>query len=138
MSSVQRFRSAPAVLTYPRFDQDAGAFVLQADGVHAVGLGGAVLEQDGHVIAYASRGLIKSEQQYSVMQKEYLAVVVCSETVMTLLVGSLLQNYNGSCTTPMVQGRRKVIIFGGTSDNYFMHMNFISLRRLASRKYIAM
>ena len=61
------------VLAYPRFDQDAGVFVLQADA-SAAGLG-AVLEQDGHVIAYASRGLNKSEQQYSVIQKECLAVV---------------------------------------------------------------
>ena len=54
----QNLVQAP-VLTYPRFDQDAGAFVLQADA-SAVGLE-AVLEQDGHVIAYASRGLSKSE-----------------------------------------------------------------------------
>ena len=31
-----------------------------------------------------------------------LSCSICSETVSTLLVGSLLQNYNGSCTTPIV------------------------------------
>ncbi|KAL5481615.1 hypothetical protein EMCRGX_G021810 [Ephydatia muelleri] len=68
----QNLVQAP-ILAYPRFDQDAGTFVLQADA-SAVGLG-AVLEQDGHVIAYASRSLNKSEQQYSVIQKECLALI---------------------------------------------------------------
>ena len=61
------------VPAYPRFDQDAGTFVLQADA-SAVGLG-AGLEQVGHVIAYANRSLNKSERQYSVIQMECLAVV---------------------------------------------------------------
>ena len=39
-----------------------------------VGLG-AVLEQDNHVIAYASRVLTKSERNHSVIQKECLAIV---------------------------------------------------------------
>ena len=37
---------------------------------------GAVLEQGGHVIAYASQTLIKSESNYSVIQKENLAAVL--------------------------------------------------------------
>ena len=43
------------VLAYPRFDHDAGIFHLQIDA-SAVGLG-AVLEQNGHPVAYASRSL---------------------------------------------------------------------------------
>ena len=42
------------ILAYPRFHRDASATGL-----------GAVLEQDDHVIAYASRTLNKAEQQYS-------------------------------------------------------------------------
>ena len=61
------------VLTYPNFAADAGPFVLQTDA-SAVGVG-AVLEQDGHVIAYFSRALTKSEKQYSVIQQECLAAV---------------------------------------------------------------
>ena len=61
------------VLTYPDFSATAPPFVLQTDA-SAVGLG-AVLEQGGHVIAYASRTLTKSESNYSVIQKECLAII---------------------------------------------------------------
>ena len=61
------------ILTYPDFSTNAPAFVLQTDA-SAAGLG-AVLEQGGHVIAYASRTLTKSESNYSVIQKECLAIV---------------------------------------------------------------
>ena len=61
------------VLTYPDFSATAPSFVLQTDA-SAVGLG-AVLEQGGHVIAYASRTLNKSESNYSVIQKECLAII---------------------------------------------------------------
>lgn len=61
------------VLGYPNLAQNASPFVVQTDA-SATGLG-AVLEQDGHVIGYASRTLTKSEQNYSVIQKECLAVV---------------------------------------------------------------
>ena len=61
------------ILAYLRFHQDASHFVLKTDA-SATSLG-AVLEQDDHVIAYASRTLNKAEQQYSVIQKECLAAV---------------------------------------------------------------
>ena len=68
----RRLTQAP-VLTYSRFDHQASEFLLQTDA-STVGLG-AVLEQEGHVIAYASRSLTASERQYSVIQRECLAVV---------------------------------------------------------------
>ena len=61
------------ILAYPCFDHNANEFHLQTDA-SAVGLG-AVLEQDGHVIAYASRALTAPERKYSVIQRECLAVV---------------------------------------------------------------
>ena len=68
----EKFVQAP-VLVYPDLTQKASPFILQTDA-SATGLG-AVLEQDGHVVGYASRTLTKSEQNYSVIQKECLAVV---------------------------------------------------------------
>ena len=61
------------VLTFPQFGTSADEFVLQTDASD-VGIG-AVLEQGGHVVAYASRSLSKSERNYSVIQKECLAAV---------------------------------------------------------------
>jgi len=61
------------ILAYPDFSSAAPPFVLQTDA-SAVGLG-AVLEQGGHVIAYASWTLTKSESNYSVIQRECLAAV---------------------------------------------------------------
>ena len=61
------------ILVYPRVDKEASQFQLQTDA-SALGLG-AVLEQGGHVVAYASRILTKAEANYSVIQRECLAVV---------------------------------------------------------------
>lgn len=69
------------VLTYPQFGPHAREFSLQTDA-SAVGLG-AVLEQDGHVIAYASHALTTSERQYSVIQR-VSSHSICVETVPTL------------------------------------------------------
>ena len=67
-----RLTQAP-VLRYPEFFPSAAPFQLQTNP-SAEGLG-VVLEQNGHVIAYASMILTPSECNYSVIQKECLALV---------------------------------------------------------------
>ena len=73
------------VLSYPNFAADAAPFVLQTDA-SAVGIG-AILEQDGHVIAYFSRALTKAEKHYSVIQQECLAAVVAMKQFRHYLLG---------------------------------------------------
>ena len=77
------------VLAYPRFDPEAKMFVLQSDA-SATGIG-AVLEQDGHVVAFASRALTNSERQYSVIQKECLAAVYATKQFRHYLLGRHFQ-----------------------------------------------
>ena len=84
----RRLTQAP-VLTYSRFDHQASEFLLQTDA-STVGLG-AVLEQEGHVIAYASRSLTASERQYSVIQRECLAVVYALKQFHHYLLGRRFQ-----------------------------------------------
>ena len=78
-----------SVLMYPQFNQDSPPFVLQTDA-SAVGIG-AVLEQNGHAIVYASRSLKKTEQNYSVIQKECLAVVFALKQFRHYLLGRPFQ-----------------------------------------------
>ena len=73
------------VLSFPRFDREAPQFSLQTDA-SAFGLG-AVLEQDGHVIAYTSRSLSAPERQYSVIQRECLAAVYALKQFRHYLLG---------------------------------------------------
>ena len=68
----EKLTQAP-ILTYPEFLPSSEPFSLQTDA-SAVGIG-VVLEQAGHVVAYASRSLTQSERNYSVIQRECLAVV---------------------------------------------------------------
>ena len=70
------------VLGYPCFKK---GFTLQTDA-SAVGIG-AVLEQEGHVIAYASRSLTTPERQYSVIERECLAVVFAVKHFRHYLLG---------------------------------------------------
>ena len=60
-------------------------FILQTDA-STVGLG-AVLEQDGHVIAYASLLLTAPERQCSGIQHECLAVVYALKQFHHYLLG---------------------------------------------------
>ena len=70
------------VLCYPCFKK---GFTLQTDA-SAVGIG-AVLEQEGHVIAYASRSLTLPKRQYSVIEWECLAVVFAVKHFRHYLLG---------------------------------------------------
>ena len=77
------------ILAYPRFDNEASPLVLQTDA-SLTGLG-AILEQDGQVIAYASRTLSMSEVNYSVIQRECLAVVWGTKEFRHYLLGRPFQ-----------------------------------------------
>ena len=80
----QKLVQAP-ILTYPKFHSTASILVLQTDA-SSTGLG-AVLEQDSHVVAYASRALTQPEQNYSVIQKECLAVIYAVKQFRHYLLG---------------------------------------------------
>ena len=84
----QKLAQAP-ILAYPQFGKNSPPFILQTDA-SSVGLG-CVLEQNGHVIAYASRALSKAEQQYSVIQKECLAAVFAMKQFRHYLLGRKFQ-----------------------------------------------
>ena len=73
------------VFAYPEFRPSSAPFYLQTDA-SAVGIG-AVLEQDGHVVAYASRALTQAERNYSVIQRECLAVVYGTKQFRHYLLG---------------------------------------------------
>ena len=74
--------SSSPVLGYPSLDKE---FVLFTD---ASGVGvGSVLEQDGRVISYASRSLTKAERNYSVIEKECLALVYGTKQFRHYLLG---------------------------------------------------
>ena len=77
------------ILAYHQFDKASPPFVLQTDA-SSVGMG-VVLEQNGHVIAYASRSLNKAEQQYSVIQKDCLAAVFAMKQFRHYLLGRNFQ-----------------------------------------------
>ena len=73
------------ILKYPDFTPLAKPFHLYTDA-SATGIG-AVLEQSSHVVAYVSRALSKAEQNYSVIQKECLALVYALKQFRHYLLG---------------------------------------------------
>ncbi|PAA77512.1 hypothetical protein BOX15_Mlig028235g4 [Macrostomum lignano] len=84
----QKLVSAP-VLSYPRFDSDAGPFILDVDACD-VAIGGNLLqEQDGEekVIAYASHPLNEHQLNYCTTMKEMFALIYFLEHYRPYLVG---------------------------------------------------
>ena len=73
------------VLAFPCFSTDSEQFTVHTDA-SGVGLG-AVLEQGGQVISYASRSLTSPERQYSTMQRECAAVVYALKQFRHYLLG---------------------------------------------------
>lgn len=73
------------ILAFPNFSTVASRFIVYTDA-SSIAIG-AVLEQDSHVIAYASTALIKSEKQYSVIQRECLALVYALKQFRHYLIG---------------------------------------------------
>ena len=73
------------ILAYPCFTPNAAKFIVQTDA-SGVGLG-AVLEQDEHVISYASRSLTSPERQYSTIQRECAAIVFALKQFRHYLLG---------------------------------------------------
>eukprot|EP00731_Ephydatia_muelleri_P008077 Em0004g415a len=92
------------ILAYPRFDKEASPLVLQTDA-SLTGLG-AVLEQDGQVIAYASRTLSMSEVNYSVIQRECLAVVWGTKQFRHYLLGRPFQLWTDHEPLKWLAGQR--------------------------------
>lgn len=70
------------VLAYPNFNK---IFVLTTDASNAAL--GAVLSQDGHPIAFASRTLNKHELNYSTIEKELLAIIWATKYFRPYLFG---------------------------------------------------
>ncbi|XP_053395583.1 uncharacterized protein LOC123525908 [Mercenaria mercenaria] len=67
--------TSPDVMGYPL--NDGGMFILDADAL-GIGIGSVLAQEQGgreRVIAYASRGLNKAEQNYCITAQELLAVV---------------------------------------------------------------
>jgi hypothetical protein len=74
---VKRALTQAPVLTLPSFDSDAGEFILECDA-SGTGVGAVLLQvtsQGEKVIAYGSKKLSRSQQNYSATKRELLACV---------------------------------------------------------------
>ena len=83
--ALKRKLTEVPVLAYPSFSPTANQFQLHTDA-SATGLG-AVLEQGGKVVAYASRTLTQAERNYSVIQRECLAIIYALKQFRHYLLG---------------------------------------------------
>ncbi|MEE4247031.1 MAG: reverse transcriptase domain-containing protein [Kangiellaceae bacterium] len=84
----EKLTSSP-LLSYPRFDKDAGKFILDVDASDQA-VGGNLLQlQDGKetVIAYASQAMNEHQKNYCTTMKEMLALVQFLEHYRPYLVG---------------------------------------------------
>ena len=84
LSLKEKLIQAP-VLACPKLGANASTFTLETDASAVVI--GAVLEQDGHPVAYVSRALKKAEKNYSVIQQECLAIVFAMKQFRHYLLG---------------------------------------------------
>ena len=101
------------VLVYPTFTKDASPFVVLT-GSSAVGIG-AILEQDGHVVAYASRSLKSGERNYSAIQRECMAVVYALKQFSHYLLGRHFKVYTNHAPLKWLSAQKRVVMPLGTS-----------------------
>ena len=86
----EKLTQAP-ILVYPQFGSEATPFILETDASD-VGIA-AVLQQDGHVIAYASRALSKScREELQCHTERVLSNSLWHETVSTLSSGTIFHS----------------------------------------------
>ena len=90
-AEMQRVYQEAPILVFPHFDLQASHFVLQTDA-SAGGLG-AILQQNGHAIDYASCVLNKAECNYSVIQRECLAAVCGMKQFRHYLLGRPFEHW---------------------------------------------
>ena len=84
-TQLKRKLTEAPVLIFPNFCPTADQFMLSTDA-SAISIG-AILEQSGHVVVYASRTLSVSERNYSVIQRECLAIVFALKQFRHYLLG---------------------------------------------------
>ena len=89
--TIKQLITSAATLAFPDFSK---IFRLQTDASN-VGIGAVLLQQDDsdswRPIAYISRALTKSEQNYSTTEKEFLAVVWSFQKFHPYLHGTMVQ-----------------------------------------------